>query len=672
MITMEDKKIIEQCNECYMLGVLAGEEDLFPGVGEENKNITLMKNSDNIVFYIKPISDEPIPILNKINRIVGFSNLYIGIDIHQSPAILPFDYKFKATRDKEMILKEKLTNNLIIFKPKISYNRIREQYFKNLEIVFIEDKQNLNLQSEYMNVPKINLKHKDFEERLMNGMNIVFEDYKHVMLAPEYVLCGDYLYYNFHKWDKNPNDKTMWKYQGGNETDLIKKIKINNDDEINNKIIKATDSFVFIDRILLDEIAMSRRDYESVTLDSKIIDKDKDKDKDEDKDEIMSFINFTENDNDECHFLKGLKDYTVQKNLSYNMEDLINFHICVKTNPLTIISGSSGTGKSQLALCYAKMLSLSEEDGNLLFLPITPTYTEPGDLLGFLNHTNGLFAASETQLTDFLIKAQNYPDKLFMVIFDEMNLSQVEHWFAPFISLLEVDSQQRKLLLYSEKSNCINKESYPHSIKIGDNIVFIGTVNVDETTKDFSDRLLDRANIVTLQKNSFSKLKKEQEEKKNDREYEKYMCQSFIDYSDWRNNDKFPKPFEDIQIKFFDQLNKLLEKYDEQKGVSFRNLKKIGDYINNIPKKEDGSNVLSVKKAIDLQVKQRVITKLKGTDRRFGALIGSYSIEEDTVKESELLSFLEEDRFKQISDFEVTKKEIKRKAKELSLYGYTN
>jgi 5-methylcytosine-specific restriction endonuclease McrBC GTP-binding regulatory subunit McrB len=212
----------------------------------------------------------------------------------------------------------------------------------------------------------------------------------------------------------------------------------------------------------------------------------------------------------EYKFLRALKQFTVREKLCYEMNDLINFHICVKTNPLTVVAGMSGTGKTQLALSYARMLDLSEEEETLLFLPISPSYTEPGDLLGYLNSTNGLYVPSETGLTDFLIHAARNPDKMHMVIFDEMNLSQVEYWFAPFISLLEKEEDTRVLQLYGSKANCLNHERYPDSIKVGSNIIFIGTVNMDETTKDFSDRLLDRANIVVLNKKSVVQLKEEQ------------------------------------------------------------------------------------------------------------------------------------------------------------------
>ena len=203
-------------------------------------------------------------------------------------------------------------------------------------------------------------------------------------------------------------------------------------------------------------------------------------------------------DNGETDFINALQQLTLNNGLQYKRDDLINFHTSIKTNPLTVLVGMSGTGKSRLALNYAKMLGLSEDNNNLLFLPISPSYTEPSDVLGYLNSMNGLYVPSETGLVQFLRHASENPDQMHMVIFDEMNLSQVEYWFSPFISILEKDKGERVLTLYDEDAHCINEKVYPPHLKIGENVIFVGTVNLDDTTKKFSDRMLDRTFVINL------------------------------------------------------------------------------------------------------------------------------------------------------------------------------
>lgn len=61
---------------------------------------------------------------------------------------------------------------------------------------------------------------------------------------------------------------------------------------------------------------------------------------------------------------------------------------------------------------------------------------------------------------------------------------------------------------------------------------------MDETTKDFSDRLLDRANVITLKKRSFVSLKEEQKQNQyTQNTYEKFKCLNYSQYSSWVKND---------------------------------------------------------------------------------------------------------------------------------------
>ena len=151
-----------------------------------------------------------------------------------------------------------------------------------------------------------------------------------------------------------------------------------------------------------------------------------------------------------------------------------------------------------------------------------------------------------------------------------MNLSQIEYWFAPFISLLEKDIHDRTLFLYSDYQQCNNKDKYPSSVKIGNNIIFIGTINIDETTKNISDRLLDRAYIINLKKESFASYYAQQSnlygEKKTYDEGDFYNFMT-ID-STQRSN--YISRFNLSQLEFFDKIHQELNKIDSQKGVSFR------------------------------------------------------------------------------------------------------
>ena len=209
-----------------------------------------------------------------------------------------------------------------------------------------------------------------------------------------------------------------------------------------------------------------------------------------------------------------------------------------------------------------------------LFLPIYPSYTDPTDLLGYYSPNDHIYHPSQTGFTDFLIHANNHPELMHLVLFEEMNLAQVEHWFAPFLSVLERDPNERYLRLYSledttEPNKCLNGKCYPPVIKLGTNIIFIGTINVDETTTSLSDRLIDRSFIIHLSKAKFAQAKKdilEQGENKkisysNNQELKALLGdRDFTTFNYWNF-------FDDKQLDFFDELDELLRQKDYHFGI---------------------------------------------------------------------------------------------------------
>jgi energy-coupling factor transporter ATP-binding protein EcfA2 len=367
---------------------------------------------------------------------------------------------------------------------------------------------------------------------------------------------------------------------------------------------------------------------------------------------------------------------TKQRGLGYSMDTLVNFHVSVKTNDVTILSGMSGTGKSQLALLYAEALGIYKPENagkdRFLIVPIRPSFTQPEDLMGYLNSSTGLFVPSDTGLVDLLVKASKDTEHMYMVLFDEMNLAQVEHWFAPFISLLELPIEQRVIQLYSPNQTCHNKSDYPATIQLGDNLLFVGTANMDETTRGFSDRLLDRVNIVVPEKMSFVKFV-EDRARFNDEGYGSEVIDDFgkvVLFKRWVSEGDPWTVFHTYELTFFDELHRMIQKADHQKGVSFRTLKKMAEFIRSIPKDKDGASYLDRRTIIDLQVKQRILTKIRGSSEQFRELIGESA--DGNNLDSQLTRQLTSEQAEQISNFEKSLAEVKRKARELFIYEYAS
>ncbi|QHW31040.1 hypothetical protein GZH47_09345 [Paenibacillus rhizovicinus] len=677
---------LQECSSNYLLGVLASDPIDFPNLGEDpNEAVTITKNGYKICFFVRPISSQPEPIieLDHYTRDTGFSTHYIGFEESFPRNLMPGNVTY--TTDVENKLKkvrERLENKIIVFRPKISITN-EGKIFKNLEIISLEDVE-VDLNTEYVPVP-VTSDMRKFEESLKESRLILFKDFHHSMFQPDYVICDDYIYAFKEGWKKDPGKKNGWLQSSPRE---VLKIKVDASKLRQRQVIASPDNLVFIDEGYLIELherfssegqgiySVSEEPLEEVAIPIVVL---ADQNHEFGEQAVKSILPQIPTDAQRLEqlFLLDLQNNALTKKLCYEREDLINFHISIKTNPITILSGMSGTGKSQLALQYAKTLGLSKQAGTLLVLPISPSFTEPEDLIGFHNSGTGLYVPSETGLVDFLIHAKNNKTQMHMVIFDEMNLSQVEYWFAPFISLLELDEDDsyRQLKLWSQDAVCHNSAKYPASIEIGDNVIFIGTANMDETTKDFSDRLLDRANIVTPRKMKFTSHKKSiaesfEQEFTNDNFMELYRNRNT--YRSWNFNRNAWSAFNDSELEFFDRLHDTVQSFDKQKGVSFRALERIGLFLNNIPVDESGEPSIKREDAMDLQVKQRILTKIRGSAEHFGDLIGSLTTRDGLPQGSELYEHFTSDLAATISHFTLSIDEIKRKARELHINDYAS
>lgn len=699
---IEDRKLKTQLQECsanYMLGVLATNPDEFPNTGEDpTASVTVMRNGYKIQFFVKPISFQPEPIieLDYMLQERGLSTVYIGMEESFPRNFLPNQfYAYTTDIDSKLQkVKERLEGKLIVFRPKISFTS-DGKVFKNLDIISLEDMDAVVTEdAEFLPVPVFADRSK-FEEHLKEAKTVIFKDFNHNMIQPDYVLSENYLYSFKEGWKKDPSKKNGWLYTAPND---VNKIRVDEEELGASQVIASPDHLVFIETGYLiglqerftsegagiyeetavdgpdaEEFAAAAAVAEPIAAESAV--------PVQEAPAVRSVRPPVRPSSDvqklENQFLKDLERNVLSRKLCYDRADLINFHISVKTNPMTILSGMSGTGKSQLALLYAKTLGLSKEEGTLLVLPISPSFTEPEDLIGFHNPSTGLYVPSETGLVDLLIHAKNHPDQMHMVIFDEMNLSQVEYWFAPFISLLEMEGEAsyRELKLWSQDAVCHNSAKYPHAIPLGDNVIFIGTANMDETTKDFSDRLLDRANIVTPRKITFVDLKRSlmearDQELVNDDFVELYRNRSI--YRSWHFSRDGWSAFDEAELEFFDELHHTIQRFDKQKGVSFRALERIGLYLNNIPVNENNEAEIDRADCIDLQVKQRILTKIRGSVEQYGELIGVMTSQDSIPHHSDLYDLFTSEQAQRISHFRLTIEEIKRKARELKINDYAS
>jgi len=153
-----------------------------------------------------------------------------------------------------------------------------------------------------------------------------------------------------------------------------------------------------------------------------------------------------------------------------------------------VLTGISGSGKTQLALNYALALCDANDDmqEQVRVIPVQPGWYDPSPLLGYVNPIQDTSYRSAPFL-ELLQRAAGDPDRPYVAILDEMNLSHPEQYLAPILSAMETRGWIELHQLDEESSSIKQRIQYPA------NLAIIGTLNMDETTHGLSDKVLDRA-----------------------------------------------------------------------------------------------------------------------------------------------------------------------------------
>lgn len=168
------------------------------------------------------------------------------------------------------------------------------------------------------------------------------------------------------------------------------------------------------------------------------------------------------------------------------------YHRSLRTRGFVILSGVSGTGKTWLSEAYADAVGARH-----LVVPVAPNWTTNEDLLGY--HSPITNSYHDTPFSRFLRQAAadhaaavaaGVRPRPYHLVLDEMNLARVEYYFARFLSVMETRA----------RGGVATIELAPgDDVPLPPTLRFVGTVNVDETTHGFADKVLDRAQLIELE-----------------------------------------------------------------------------------------------------------------------------------------------------------------------------
>jgi energy-coupling factor transporter ATP-binding protein EcfA2 len=181
------------------------------------------------------------------------------------------------------------------------------------------------------------------------------------------------------------------------------------------------------------------------------------------------------------------------ENPTFRIDDDVirRYYLAQSTRGFVILCGASGTGKTWLAQAYANVIGARQK-----LIAVDPSWSSNEDLLGYLSPLDGFY--HHTPFSEFVAdsarewNASNQAGRVareFHVILDEMNLARVEHYFSKFLSSMEVRTREGIARLDLAAG---------HTVELTPNLKFAGTVNIDETTHGFADKVYDRAQILEL------------------------------------------------------------------------------------------------------------------------------------------------------------------------------
>ncbi len=180
-----------------------------------------------------------------------------------------------------------------------------------------------------------------------------------------------------------------------------------------------------------------------------------------------------------------------QLGLYYELDMIRYFIASMGTTRIIILQGISGTGKTSLPYAFGKFVSK-----DTTVVSVQPSWRERTELYGYYNE----FSRKYTE-TDFLraIYEGNYFRDPHIVILDEMNIARVEYYFAEMLSILELPLQEEwKVDIVTavwDNDPCLIEKG---SVRISDNIWFVGTINNDDSTFAVADKVYDRAIPIDL------------------------------------------------------------------------------------------------------------------------------------------------------------------------------
>lgn len=242
------------------------------------------------------------------------------------------------------------------------------------------------------------------------------------------------------------------------------------------------------------------------------------------KDVFENFVNMF----DSRPYLNSINEWPDDIKHAETLENVVNIYrpyiTAIKSKPFLLLAGISGTGKSRIVRELARACwdegtdeYKAQKPKNFQMVQVKPNWHDSSDLIGYVSRVSGKAEFVAGEFLKFIAKAWENTETPYFLCLDEMNLAPVEQYFAEYLSVIEsrkshedgtvttdpivekADEEWYFNLTASLTSDeDIRKQFNEQGICIPQNLIVVGTVNMDETTFSFSRKVLDRAMTIEM------------------------------------------------------------------------------------------------------------------------------------------------------------------------------
>ena len=196
----------------------------------------------------------------------------------------------------------------------------------------------------------------------------------------------------------------------------------------------------------------------------------------------------------------------------------------IKSKPFLLLAGISGTGKSRIVRELARACwdegskeYNAQKPKNFEMVQVKPNWHDSSELIGYVSRVSGKPVYVAGDFLRFVARAWEEQDVPYFLCLDEMNLAPVEQYFAEYLSVIEsrkadengvvatdpilnksMEDWYRVLTSELNVKDEVRSRVLKDGICIPQNLIVVGTVNMDETTFSFSRKVLDRAMTIEM------------------------------------------------------------------------------------------------------------------------------------------------------------------------------